>query len=140
MKSIKTLDEINKISNEKAVYVRWSRGPEKDKAQKVSMDHSNRTLHNGLSCQRVYYDNWKMPLMLVEYEYLRRKDSKIFGWIFTAEENGTDSDGAPTVNADSISPIGKLDKTLVEKLSDYNELYWDWVRNGFQGEKPEQPK
>ena len=67
--------------------------------------------------------------MLVEYGFLRRKDAKIYCWVFRASENGTDSDNAPTVDAATIEPVAKVSIEIVEKLSAYKDAYWDRNRN-----------
>jgi hypothetical protein len=142
MKTLRTLSEIGDLArNRTDVYVRWSRGPELDIKQGASRDYADGYMvHGGLSCQRVYADDWKMPLMLIEYRFLRRKDSQIYGWIFSGERNGTDSDGAPTVDASTITPIGRISEQLVDALDEYNTAYWAWDRKGFKGDRPELPK
>lgn len=126
MKTINSLDEIINLSEQGSLYIRWSRGPAMDKRRGYSRDYISGGHHNGLSCQRVNpdYNRNLIAMMLVEYQFLRRKDSKIYGWLFFATENGRDSDNAPTVDANSIVPVGKLSESLVNKLSAYNDAYW----------------
>lgn len=135
-RTLNTLTEINEIARGRNdVYVRWSRGPALDKSQGRSLDYTNHTAHAGLSCQRVYGDDHDLghllPGMLIEYSYLQRKDPKIYGWVFAARRNGTDSDNAPTVDAKSIVPIGRLSDALVKALREYNRQYWASMRAGF---------
>lgn len=126
MKTINTFAEITELSEQGNLYVRWSRGPEADKAQGRSRDYTSGNWHSGLSCQRISPDNSRnlTAMMLVEYQFLRRKDADIYGWIFFAIENGRDSDNAPTVDANSIVPVARLSDDLIATLSAYNEAYW----------------
>lgn len=131
MRKIGTFDEILKLAETGNLYVRWSRGPKLDKRQKCSRDYVSGGTHAGLSCQKIKPDNPHTitAMMLVEYRFLRRKDSGIHGWLFYGTENGTDSDGAPTVDADSIKPVAQLSNELVEKLCAFNTSYWDHHNN-----------
>jgi len=125
MKTINDFSELIKLAEQNNVYVRWSRGPEMDKAQGKSKDKISGQFHNGLSCQKVHADRPELAAqMVVEYQFLRRKDSKIYGWVFTGAENGTDSDNAPTVNADSIKPIARIGEKLIERLDAYKTAWW----------------
>jgi len=124
MKTINSFNELMKLASKGKMYIRWSRGPALDKKQRNSLDYSTYTAHNGLSAQRVYADRPKLAArMLVEYRFLRGKDSKIFGWVFYGEQIGTDSDGAPTVDADSIVPVGRLSDDLVEMMVRFSTAY-----------------
>lgn len=110
MKTLKSFAEIVKMAESSEVYVRWSRGPAMDKRRGYSLDYTNYRAHNGLSAQRVNptdYSASTVAMMLVEYIFLKGKDARIFGWLCTAESNGTDSDGAPTIDAESIVPVGR---------------------------------
>lgn len=133
MKTLNSLSEIIKATQNKTAYIRWSRGPQMDRKQGRSLDQVSGTRHNGLSAQNVHAEDPELlAKMLQEYSFLRGKDSKIYCWIFTAERNGTDSDGAPTVDANTISEIGKVSDSLIEKCSAYNMAYWQWARKGYR--------
>lgn len=129
MRTITKLEQIINLSKQaeaagKKMYIRWSRGPVMDKRQGASMDYTSYQRHNGLSAQAARHDNPKlMAQMLVEYQFLRRKDSKIYCWIFTAQQNGVDSDNAPTVDAESIEPVGKISADLIAKCDVYKQAY-----------------
>jgi len=120
MNEINSLTQIIEAGKRQTLFIRWSRGPELDKRQGRSLDYSNHTSHNGLSAQPVRADNPKLlAQMLVEYAYLCRKDHKIYCWIFSAERNGTDSDNAPTVESQTIVPLGKVSAELIKKCEAY---------------------
>lgn len=125
MKKITSFSEIMELAQDAPLYVRWSRGPEMDSKQGTSRDYVSGGRHSGLSCQQIPADRPELAAqMLVEYIFLRRKDAKIYGWVFRATQNGTDSDNAPTVDAATIEPVGKLSNEIVEKLSAYKDAYW----------------
>jgi len=133
VEEISSFDQIIALAKERNLYVRWSRGPELDKRQRYSRDHASGNLHRGLSCQRIdprEQSRKLIALMLVEYRYLRTKDSRIRGWVFTGTSVGRDSDNAPLVDAESIKTIGWLSEDLVEALCAYSGDYWDWRRDG----------
>lgn len=116
-------------------YIRWSRGPELDKQQKNSFDQVSKTYHVGLSAQNLRTDDPKlMARMIPEYRYLRRADEKRYPWIFNGTRTGTDSDGAPLIDSDSIVPIGKISDGLLEKMIRFSDaaikvekrMAWTW--------------
>lgn len=114
------------------MYIRWSRGPVMDKKQGTSMDYTNYSRHNGLSAQPVRHnDPQLLAQMLPEYKFLRRKDEKIYCWIFIGQQNGTDSDNAPTIAAESIVPIGKVSEELIKKCSDFSWAYRNYQQNRY---------
>lgn len=116
--------------NGETMYVRWSRGPKLDKEMGSSMDYTSYQRHQGLSAQPVRHDDPELAAQMIhEYKFLRRKDDKIFAWIFTGRQNGVDSDGAPTIDANSIKPVGKISETLLKKLDDYTWAYRDYRRD-----------
>ena len=122
MKTINKISEIIKLAQNQTIYIRWSRGPEMDKKQGRSYDQVAHQYHNGLSAQNVHADNPSLlAQMLPEYMFLRRKDSKIFCWIFSGMRNGTDSDDAPTIDASTIVPLGKISETLIEMCYAYSQ-------------------
>lgn len=135
MKTIKTLQQIIEMSqdasaNGETMFIRWSRGPAMDKQQGASLDYNSYQRHNGLSAQPVRHDDPALlAQMLPEYKFLRRKDEKIYCWIFTAHQNGVDSDNAPTVDAESINPMGKVSEDLIKKCSDYAWEYRNYRQN-----------
>ena len=133
LKVIKTFNDLMNIAKDKELYIRWSRGPELDKLQKYSLDQVSGIRHSGLSSQRVYGDDpSKAAMMVQEYSMLRRKDPKIYGYVFTAERVGTDSDGAPTIDADTINPIGRMSNELINSCTAYTMAYWRWARKGYR--------
>jgi len=122
MKTINKISEIIELAKSQIVYIRWSRGPEMDKKQGHSFDQVAHQYHNGLSAQNVHADNPKLlTQMLPEYQFLRRKDSKIYCWIFSGVRNGTDTDGCPTIDAETIIPLGKISENLIEKCSAFGQ-------------------
>lgn len=129
MRTINSLNQIIELSkkaeaNGETMFIRWSRGPAMDKKQGASMDYTNHTKHNGLSAQPVRHDNPELlAQMLPEYKFLRRKDEKIYCWIFIGKQNGVDSDNAPTVDAESIKPVGRVSDELIKKCDDYSWAY-----------------
>lgn len=143
MKLINTFAEILQLAEQGKLYVRWSRGPAMDKKQGHSRDYVSGSTHSGLSCQSATPDydymrtvaHARLAMMLVEYSFLQRKDSKIYGWLFRAEENGRDSDNAPTVDAATIVPVGKMSQELVSKLQAFNAAYWQDARGPKSGVK-----
>ena len=125
MKTITSFTEIMDLANQSPLYVRWSRGPAMDQNQGSSRDYVSGGRHNGLSCQQIPANRPELAAqMLIEYGFLRRKDAKIYCWVFRATQNGTDSDNAPTVDTATIEPVGKLSNEIVEKLSAYKDAYW----------------
>ena len=137
MRILKTLTEIVKLGQERALYIRWSRGPTLDREWAHSVDQVSGRVHNGLSVQRVRADDpWLLAKMLQEYQFLRRKDAKIYCWILAGSENGTDSDGAPTIDADTIKPIGRISDELIQLCSAYNNACWQWARVGYRSNHP----
>lgn len=122
MKTISKISEIIELSQSQTIYIRWSRGPQMDKNHGRSLDQVTHQYHNGLSAQNVHADNPKLlAQMLTEYQFLRRKDRKIYCWIFTGVRNGTDSDGCPTIDAETIVPLAKVSDDLVEKCHEYGQ-------------------
>jgi hypothetical protein len=142
MKTLKTLDQIIKLAQThsgETLFVRWSRGPALDQKRGYSIDHSSGSRHNGLSADYVRADDPELlARMLTQYQTTRMKDSKIYCWIFAGIENGRDSDNAPTVAAETIVPLGKVDETLIRKCSAYNQVYWEHRRRyAWNAWKPE---
>lgn len=132
MKTFNSLDQIIKTADGKSLYVRWSRGPAIDRKQGQSIDQTNGQRHSGLSAQTVRADRPELlAKMLQEYQFLCRKDARIYCWIFTGEQNGTDSDGAPTIDAETIVLVGRVSSELIAKCTEYNDAYWAWARKGF---------
>lgn len=143
-KIITTLEQIINLSKEaeaagKKIYIRWSRGPVVDKRQGVSLDYTNHQRHSGLSAQAARHDDPKLlARMLTEYQFLRRKDSKIYCWIFTGEQNGVDSDGAPTIKAESIEFVGKVSDGLIKKCDAFKQAHQAHRQNySYNAWKPE---
>lgn len=61
--------------------------------------------------------------MLQEYIFLRRKDDKIYCWILTGECNGMDTDGAPTIDAETMTEIGIVSDELIKKCIAFADAY-----------------
>lgn len=139
MKTINKISEIVEMAKSQNVFIRWSRGPRMDAKQGRSLDQVTGQRHNGLSAQNVHADNVDLlARMIQEYQFLRGKDSKIYCWIFTATRNGTDSDGCPTVDADTIVPLGKVSDALIEKCSNFNSVYYKYsAKFCYNAHKPE---
>jgi len=124
MKTITSLQQIINAAKSQTLYIRWSRGPQMDRKMGKSLDQVSGQRHNGLSAQNVHADDPELlARMLQEYSFLRRKDSKIYCWIFSAQRNGTDSDGAPTVDADTIVEVGKVSYELIAKCGKFADAY-----------------
>lgn len=133
MKTIHSIDQIIKAAQDRKLYIRWSRGPALDRRQGQSFDQVSGSYHSGLSAQAVRTDRLDMlAMMLQEYSFLRRKDARIYCWIFAGEQNGVDSDNAPTIDATTIEPIGRVADELIEKCAAYNTAYWAWQRTGWK--------
>ena len=125
MNTVSDFNEIMDSARSSRLFVRWSRGYVMDKKQGASLDQVSGNRHNGLSCQEVHADRPSLAAqMIVEYRFLQRKDPAIHAWLFRAEVNGKDSDGAPTVDARTIVPVGYVAESLVKSLSDYSDAYW----------------
>ena len=143
MKTITKLSKIIELGKEaedegKKLYIRWSRGPELDKRQGASMDYTNYSRHNGLSAQPVRHDDPELlARMIPEYRFLRRKDAKIYCWIFAGEQNGVDTDNAPTIDSQTVQPIGRLSEELIEKCSDFDQAYNGLRNYAYNPSKPE---
>jgi hypothetical protein len=121
MKTITSLSQIINAAKNQTLYIRWSRGPQMDRKMGKSLDQVSGQRHNGLSAQNVHADDAELlARMLQEYSFLQRKDCKIYCWIFSAQRNGTDSDGAPTVDADTIVEIGKVSDGLIAKCAEFS--------------------
>jgi len=132
MMTLNSLNQIIDAASDKTLYIRWSRGPAMDRKHGKSRDQVSGQYHSGLSAQAVRADNPKLlAKMLQEYSFLRCKDPRIYCWIFSGEQNGTDSDGAPTIDAETIVPVGRISDALIAKCSEYNDAYWVWARKGF---------
>jgi hypothetical protein len=124
MTSFANLTQIIDAAKSQPLFIRWSRGPELDAKMTGSLDQASGTRHNGLSTQAVRADNPELlARMLPEYAFLRRKDSKIYGWILSGKQNGIDSDGAPTIDPHTIKPIGRISDQLLKKCQAYSEAY-----------------
>lgn len=133
MKNLNTLRQIIDSAKGQTLYIRWSRGPELDRKMGRSLDQVSGRRHNGLSAQNVHADDPELlARMLQEYMFLRRKDSRIYCWILAGERNGTDSDGAPTIDAETVKPIGKVSDKLIDRCSAYSDAYWQWARKGYR--------
>lgn len=132
MKTLKTLSDLKNDRSDKNLFIRWSRGPAMDKKQGVSRDQVSGKYHNGLSAQNMRTDDPELMVKMVqEYCFLRRKDPKIYPWVFWAVRNGTDSDNAPTVDAETIEPVGRLSDEMIEKCQKYTFAYFSWQGKGF---------
>ena len=135
MKTFTSLSQIIKAADSKTLYIRWSRGPAMDRKQGQSLDQVSGSYHSGLSAQAVRADQPELlAMMLVEYRFLRRKDARIYCWIFEGMQNGTDSDGAPTIDAETIVPVGRVSEELISKCVEFNDAYWTWRGKGFRSE------
>ena len=136
---INKLSQISKLAQDKNLFIRWSRGLKLDKKQGHSIDHSNGQAHAGLSAQNVRVDDMQLlARMLQEYQFLCRKDSKISCWIFAGVRNGTDTDGAPTIDADTITEIGKVSDELIAKCSSFADAYHSMVtKYAYNAHRPE---
>lgn len=125
MITVNRFSEILKMAGEGPLYVRWSCGPDLDKRLGRSVDQITGHAHSGLSCQQVHADRPNLAAqMLVEYRFLRRKNPDIFCWVFRADINGTDSDGAPTADAATIHPVARIGDDLLERLTSFSEDWW----------------
>jgi hypothetical protein len=139
MKTITSLNQIIEAAKTETLYVRWSRGPEMDKKQGRSLDQVSGSYHNGLSAQNIRGENPELlAQMLPEYRFLKRKDRKIFCWIFAAVRNGSDSDGCPTIDAETIIPLGKVSDELIEKCAAFgkarHEMNTKYAHNAWKPE------
>jgi len=122
MKTINKISEIIELAQNQIVFVRWSRGYEMDKKQGRSLDQVTHRYHNGLSAQNIHGDDPKLLAQtLPEYRFLRRKDSKIYCWLLTGTRNGTDSDGCPTIDSETITPLGRVSESLINKCSAFGQ-------------------
>ena len=131
MKTLTTLKQIIDAAQDKTLYIRWSRGPALDRKQGRSIAYGTQA-EAGLSAQRVRTDDpGLLARMLQEYQFCRCKDARIYCWILAGERNGTGQDGEPTIDANSIEPIGHVSDELIEKCSAYNMAYWAWARKGY---------
>lgn len=139
MITVNDLQTIIEMGRQQTLYIRWSRGPELDKKQGYSLDYTNHSRHNGLSAQNVRADQPELlAQMLVEYGFLRRKDAKIYCWIFAGVRNGTDSDNAPTIDTESIVPVGKISHELIEKCEAFSEAARNYSQKyAYNAWKPE---
>jgi len=117
---IKTVDALRKViaTANGDLYIRWSRGPKLDRKQGVSRDYVSGYSHAGLSAVPVDADwatddKW-LARRVMEYVFLRLKDSAIGCHIYRAERVGTDSDGYALIN--NFRLIGRLDEALIANL------------------------
>lgn len=120
MKKINTISELKKIISETSVplYVRWSRGPAKDKKQGVSKDYQSGANHAGLSAIEIEQE-WGcedkyLARRINEYLFLRIKDCAIGCWIYTGERVGEDTDGYDSII--NISVVARVSNKLIDKL------------------------
>jgi len=141
MKTFKSLSQIIEAAKDRKLYIRWSRGPAMDRKQGRSLDQVTGSYHSGLSAQAVRADDPELlAMMLQEYRFLRRKDARIYCWIFEGAQNGTDSDGAPTIDAETIVPVGRVADELIAKCAEFNDAYWPWRSKGFRPDGEAQVK
>ncbi len=120
MRKITKLSELIEIGNNQKAYIRWSNSIAKDIKRGYSLDHSNYSRHAGLSAQNVRSDDPELLARMVpEYRYTGAAHC----WIISGRRNGTDSDNAPTVDAESIVVIGEVAKSLIDKCIEYTEAY-----------------
>lgn len=120
MKQIKTIKALKKNieQSENAIYVRWSRGPAKDKKRGYSRDYVTGNNHNGLSSVLIEKewlsdDKW-LARRITEYNFLRLNDNKIACWIYEGKRVGTDSDGYDLII--DINCIAKINNNLSEQM------------------------
>lgn len=117
---INSFREILDKSQNEQLYIRWSRGEKLDKQQQNSIDQVSHTAHDGLSAQEIHANDPELTArVLQEYSFLRMKDGKIKGWVYSGMRIGTDSDGAALLDSGSIVSHGFISEDLLEKLDAY---------------------
>jgi len=130
---ITSLAQIIALALVQPVYVRWSSGLRYDRRIRISTDQVTGHQHNGLSAQQIHPGDPQLAAQMIqEYLYLQRKRAGIHAWICTATHNGTDSDGAPTLDVDTIVSLGDISDDLVQRCTVYTMAYWAWARRGYR--------
>ena len=101
------------------VYVRWSRGPRKDRRMGGhSRDWTNGNAHAGLSASPLRWTDGRrayLAAQLIEYRHLRLKDDAIHGWLCTGRQVGTDSDGAASIMIGKV--LGTIGPALESEIN-----------------------
>lgn len=122
--NIKDLSEIMGLIEEHGtIYARWSIGPEFDmKPGAKSRDYQSGELHEGLSANPISGDETTGQVVkrLGEYGYMRGSKNPAKLHLYAGKENGTDSDGTPTIVPTKY--LGTVNKKMT-KLLDDDEFY-----------------
>lgn len=102
MKILRTIEAVRKVAvhAEGAAFIRWSRGPAKDRKQGMSRDYASGGRHIGLSASQIDCADWsdaKLARRVREYRFLRMKDSAINCYLYIGRRLGADSDGYESI-------------------------------------------
>jgi hypothetical protein len=119
--SIGAIDHVRDLVNENGgkIYVRWSRGPEYDlKPGARSKDYQSGQFHEGLSANPIEadMDPHQIAKRITEYSYFNSSKSPAKPYLYSAVENGIDSDGTPTVA--NLKYLGSVDPAYLRVMDD----------------------
>jgi hypothetical protein len=115
--AINSLDKLKSLVGNKTFYVRYSSGFEVDRKYKYSKDHQTGETHDGLSAIRLSGDMPDSDLLRRISEYCHTFKP---GWVCLAKETGIDTDGAPTIDADTMELIDDLDAGWIKRIVDWS--------------------
>ncbi|MER6179656.1 DUF6098 family protein [Streptomyces sp. NPDC001652] len=118
---VRTLGELAKlVERSPDVYVRWSRGPEADRALNESRDALTGVRMSGLSANPLAVEPWweARPVglwvarRLYDYSHLpREKGEGVRPWLLRGREEGRGPDNEPLVR--DVEPVGWMDEQVI---------------------------
>lgn len=120
--TIESLDELAELAaSDRALYVRWSEGPEADLRNHTSFDDLTSTELAGLSANSLAVEDWwdgpdELWLARRIYDYLhirRRRPAQVRPWVLEGEEVGRGPDNEPLVRC--RRPVAWITEEVVEE-------------------------
>lgn len=126
--SLRALAEL--LDGGETVYLRYSKGPERDAESEASRDYEADVLMPGVSVCAIVPESW-WPRPAEEWiarrvrQYADLADDERFPWLLTGRQVGTGPDHEPLI-AD-IRPIARLDERVLREAA---EVYRSRFRVG----------